>query len=436
MTDTIAATEELKKALAAEEGARRWVRRLAVGVGTVVVVGAGLAWASLHRPPPPARFTTAQVAVGDVLENVQATGTVQPLLEVNVGAQVNGRVTQVYVDYNSVVKKGDVLAEIDPLIYGTQVSAQQANLLASRAQLEQAKATAASSKAQREIARMTADRTAKLFAQNLASAADLDTAKGNLEASSATYDAAMATIASQQAALGAQNAQLRQSNANLGYTKIYSPVDGVVVTRGIDPGATVQSSFQVAVLFVIAQDLRKMRILADVDEADVGKIADGMDTDCVVDAFPGEIFRGKISQVRYSPNNVSGVVTYSAVVDVDNADEKLRPGMTTTITVHTHEAHGVPRVPNAALRYRPTPPMGADGKPILQAPEPALPKGQSRVWVLTSDKLGDEKDEMRIVSVGITDGIFTEVTDPSLAVGTRVVTDETDADDKKKKRMF
>src|ERR1019366_8407672 len=304
MTDTIAATEELKKALAAEEGARRWVRRLAVGLGAVLAIGAGLAWASLHRPPPPARFTTAPVAIGDVLENVQATGTVQPLLEVNVRAQ--------------------------------------ANLLASRAQLEQAKATAASSKAQREIARVTADRTERLFAQNLASRADLDTAKGNLDAASATYDAAMATISSQQAALGAQTAQLRQSNANLGYTKIYSPVDGVVVTRGIDPGATVQSSFQVAVLFVIAQDLRKMRILADVDEADVGKIADGMDTDCVVDAFPGEVFRGTITQVRFSPNNVSGVVTYSAVVDVDNPDEKLRPGMTTTITVHTHEAHGVP----------------------------------------------------------------------------------------------
>jgi HlyD family secretion protein len=436
MTDTIAATEELKKALAAEEGARRWVRRLAVGLGAVLAIGAGLAWASLHRPPPPARFTTAPVAIGDVLENVQATGTVQPLLEVNVGAQVNGRVTQVYVDYNSVVKKGDVLAEIDPLIYGTQVSAQQANLLASRAQLEQAKATAASSKAQREIARVTADRTERLFAQNLASRADLDTAKGNLDAASATYDAAMATISSQQAALGAQTAQLRQSNANLGYTKIYSPVDGVVVTRGIDPGATVQSSFQVAVLFVIAQDLRKMRILADVDEADVGKIADGMDTDCVVDAFPGEVFRGKITQVRFSPNNVSGVVTYSAVVDVDNPDEKLRPGMTTTITVHTHEAHGVPRLPNAALRYRPTPPTGPDGKPILQAPEAALPKGQSRIWVLTSDKLGDEKDEMRVVSVGITDGIYTEVTDPSLAMGSRVVTDETDVEDKKKKRIF
>lgn len=436
MTDTIAATEELKKALAAEEGARRWVRRLAIAFGVVLAVGGGLAWSAQHRPPPPARFTTATVAVGDVLENVQATGTVQPLLQVNVGTQVNGRVTQVLVDYNSVVKKGDLLAEIDPLIYGTQVSAQQANLSASRAQLEQAKASALSARAQRDIAHVNAERTEKLFQQNLASGSDLDTAKGNYEAASAQYEAAMATVQSQDAALGAQTAQLRQSTANLGYTKIYSPVDGVVVTRGIDPGATVQSSFQVAVLFVIAQDLRKMRILADVDEADVGKIQDGMDTDCVVDAFPGEVFRGKISQVRFSPNNVSGVVTYSAVVDVDNPDEKLRPGMTTTITVHTHEAHGVSRIPNAALRYRPSPPLGPDGKPIPQPPEPALPKGQGRVWVLTSDKPGDEKDETRVVSVGITDGIFTEVTDPSLGVGARVVTDETDADDKKKKRIF
>jgi HlyD family secretion protein len=435
MTETIAATEELKKALSAEEGARRWVRRLGIALGLILAIGGGMAWSAAHQPPPPPRFTTVPVAIGDVLENVQATGTVQPLLQVNVGTQVSGVVTQVFVDYNSVVKKGDLLAEIDPLIYGTQVSAQTANLAASRAQLLQAKASAASTKAQREIAKVTADRTQKLFEQNLASRADLDTAKGNFDAASAQYDAAMATVDSQQAALGAQTAQLRQSTANLGYTKIYSPVDGVVVTRGIDPGATVQSSFQVAVLFVIAQDLRKMRILADVDEADVGKIQDGMETDCIVDAFPGEVFRGKISQVRFSPNNVSGVVTYSAVVDVDNPDEKLRPGMTTTITVHTHEAHGVPHIPNAALRYRPSPPLGPDGKPILQAPEASLPKGQARVWLLTSDKPGEEKDEMRIVSVGITDGIVTEVTDPAVGVGARVVTDENDLDPKKR-RMF
>src|ERR1700749_4914237 len=137
MTDTLAATEELKKALSAEEGARPWVRRLAIGLGVVAVVGGGFAWSATHQPPPPPRFTTQPVAVGDVLENGQATGTIQPLLEVNVGTQVSGRVTQVFVDYNSVVKKGDLLAEIDPLIYGTQGSAQQANLSASRAHVEQ-----------------------------------------------------------------------------------------------------------------------------------------------------------------------------------------------------------------------------------------------------------------------------------------------------------
>jgi len=377
---------------------------------------------------------TAEATVGDVVERVQATGTVQPLLQVNVGAQVNGRVTQVLVDFNSVVKKGDVLAEIDPLIYGTQVNAQAANLAAQKAQLEQAKAAAASSKAQALTARIAYERTQRLFDQNLASHADLDTAKGNFEAASAQYDAALANVDAQTSTIAAQRAQLSQSTANLGYTKIYSPVDGVVVTRGIDPGATVVASFQAPVLFVIAKDLRKMRVLADVDEADVGKVQDGMPADCVVDAFPGDVFHGKVSQIRYSPNNVSGVVTYSAVVDVDNPDELLRPGMTTTITVRTHEAHGVLRVPNAALRYKPSPPLGADGKPTPQPPDVPLEKGHAHIWVITSDKPGDEKDEARTISVGITDGLYTEVTERSLSVGTKVVTDETDSEELKKKK--
>jgi HlyD family secretion protein len=433
MTNT-AVTEELKKALAAEEGGRRWLRRLGIAGGVVLVLAGGFAWQIKHRPPPPAQFVTATVAVGDVVEKVQATGTVQPLLQVNVGAQVNGRVTRVPVDFNSVVKKGDVLAEIDPQIYGTQVSAQAANLAAQKAQLEQAKASMASMRAQVETSRIALERTEKLFQQNLASRADLDTARGSYASVKAQYDAAAANVDSQQAAIAAQAAQLSQSTTNLGYTKIYSPVDGVVVTRGIDPGATVVASFQAPVLFVIAQDLRKMRVLADVDEADVGKIQEGMDADCVVDAFPGETFHGKVSQIRYSPNNVSGVVTYPAVVEVDNPEEKLRPGMTSTITVRTHEAHGVSRVPNAALRYRPSPPLGSDGKPVPQPPEAPLAKGQGRVWVVTNDKLGDEKDEQRLVSVGITDGMFTVVTDPALAVGAKVVTDENETEESKKKR--
>jgi HlyD family secretion protein len=436
MVDTSAVTAELKTALAAQEGARRWLGRMAsAGVVAIAVVG-GAMWNAKHRPPPAPRFLTADTSVGDVIERVQATGTVQPLLQVNVGAQVNGRVTEVLVDFNSVVKKGDVLAEIDPLIYGTQVNAQAANLAAQRAQLDQAKASAASARSQAVTARVAYERTQRLFEQNLASRADLDTAKGNFDAASAQADAASANVEAQTASIGAQKAQLSQLTANLGYTKIYSPVDGVVVTRGIDPGATVVASFQAPVLFVIAKDLRKMRVLADVDEADVGKVEDGMPADCVVDAFPGDVFHGQVWQIRYSPNNVSGVVTYSAVVDVDNPEEKLRPGMTTTITVRTHEAHGVPRIPNAALRYRPSPPVGPDGKPTPQPPEASLPKGRARVWVITSDKPGEEKDEERTIAVGITDGIFTEVTEGSLAPGVQVVTDETDENSKTKKKGF
>jgi HlyD family secretion protein len=435
MTDT-AVTDELKRALAAEEGGRRWLRRLGLAGGVTLAAAGTFAWAATHRPAAPAKYLTAAVALGDVVEKVQATGTVQPLLQVNVGAQVNGRVTKVLVDFNSVVKRGDVLAEIDPQIYGTQVSAQAANLASQRAQLQQAKASMESMHAQVETARIAAERTEKLFASSLASRADLDTAKGNYASFRAQYDAAAANVESEQAAIAAQSAQLNQSTTNLGYTKIYSPVDGMVVTRGIDPGATVVASFQAPVLFVIAQDLHEMRVLADVDEADVGKIGDGMGADCVVDAFPGEVFRGTVAQIRYSPNNTSGVVTYPAVVEVANPDNKLRPGMTATITVHTREAHGVARLPNAALRYRPSPATGPDGKPVLVPPEPPLAKGEGRVWLVTNDKPGAEKAEQRLISIGITDGMFTVVTDPSVAVGTKVVTDENETEESKKKRKI
>ena len=193
MTQTTAVTEDLKKALAAQEGGRRWLRRLAIAGGFVLVVVAGLGYRVAHQPPAPAKYVSAQVTVGDVVEKVQATGTVQPLLQVNVGAQVNGRVTQVFVDFNSVVKKGEVLAEIDPLIYGTQVSAQAANVSSQRAQLAQARAAAASTHAQMETARIALERTQKLFDANLASKSDLDTARGSLESIHGTYDAAMAT---------------------------------------------------------------------------------------------------------------------------------------------------------------------------------------------------------------------------------------------------
>lgn len=411
------AADDLRKALAAEEGGRLWLRRVAIFGVIALVIAAGLGWRATHQPPAPSKYVTQTVSVGDVIEKVQATGAVQPLLQVNVGAQVNGRVTEVDVDFNSVVKKGQVLAVIDPTLYGQQVTQAQANLAAQRAQLDSAKASL-------ETARINFDRLQKLFAQNLASRADVDTAHGQ-------YDIAVAGVASAKAAIAATDAQLSQSQTNVTFTKIYSPVDGIVVTRSIDPGATVVASFQSPVLFVIAQDLKKMRVLADIDEADVGKLRENMPAEAVVDAFPGETFKGIVEQVRYSPNTVSGVVTYSAVVDVDNPENKLRPGMTATVTIKTREALGVARIPNAALRFKPTPETGPDGGAITPPPEAPLAKGQGRVHLLVSEKPGAEKDEERLVSIGVTDGIFTELTDKSLPVGTKVVTDE--LDQKKKK---
>jgi HlyD family secretion protein len=433
MSDTTAITDELRRALLAEEGGRRWLRRGAIAGAFALVIAAGVVWRVKHRPPPPAKFVTSAVSTGDVTEKVQATGAVQPLLEVNIGAQVNGRVTRVLVDFNSVVRKGDVLAEIDPSIYGTQVSAQEANLASQRAQLAQAQAQMETARAQMETARIAFARVDRLYKAGLSSKGDLDTATGNYAAAKATFDASVANVTSNRAGIGSQQAQLNQMTTNLGYTTIYSPVDGVVVTRSIDPGATVVASFQAPVLFVIAQDLRKMRVLADVDEADVGKLAEKMDADCVVDAFPGETFHGLVSQLRFSPNTVQGVVTYSAIVEVDNPEEKLRPGMTATVTIKTHESKAVARVPNSALRYHPSPPEAPDGKPIPQLPEAPLPKGRARVFVLTSERLGDEKNEPKVISIGITDGLFTEVTEGSLAIGTKVVTDELDDDKKRKK---
>ncbi|MGH7286275.1 MAG: efflux RND transporter periplasmic adaptor subunit, partial [Polyangiaceae bacterium] len=298
---------------------------------------------------------------------------------------------------------------------------------------QQAKAQMETSRAQMETAKVVYDRTASLFAASLASKADLDTAKGQYDAAKATLDAAFAAVGAQSAAIGSQEAQLKAQKANLGYTKIYAPVDGVVVTRAIDPGATVAASFQSPTLFVIAKDLKKMRVLADIDEADVGKLQERMLAEAVVDAFPGDIFHGVVQQVRYSPTTNSGVVTYSAVIEVDNPEQKLRPGMTATVTIRTHEAKGVMRIPNAALRYRPTPPEGPDGKPVPQPPEPPLPKGQGRVYVLTDDKPGEEKAEQRTIQVGITDGIETEVKG-GLTPGAKIVTDE--LDHPKKKGIF
>jgi HlyD family secretion protein len=395
---------------------RKWLRRLAIVLGLAAVVAAIAFWRVKNAPKPPPKYVTAAITRGDVVETIQSTGQVQPLLQVQVGAQVSGRVMKVFVDFNSIVKAGDPLAEIDPTLFVAAIDQNQAGLVAAQAAVTHAEAALIT-------ARQRLDRAKLLVKEGVGSQQDLETAQG-------TFDGAIADLNSAKANVSQNWAGLRSSKTNLDYTKIFSPIDGVVINRAIDPGQTVAASFQAPVLFVIAQDLRKMRVLADIDEADVGKLREGMTAEVRVDAFPGERFNGLVSQVRYSPNSVSGVVTYSAVIDVNNPEIKLRPGMTATVNIRTAESKGVTRVPNAALRFKPAPPVDKDGKKIPQEPLTALAAHKGRLYVVTSETLGAEKAEMREVDVGITDGINTELkTDLGDA---KLVVDENDDPNKKK----
>ncbi len=425
------AVRGLDRELSNARGPRRWLRRLIVIAGiAALVVGFG-AWRKATKPPPPPRFEVKKVEQRDVVEQVQSTGTVKPLKEVQVGAQVSGRVVDVHVDFNSQVKKGDLLAEIDPSLLGAQVSQSGAQLRAAQAGLTRAKASV--------VAATAALRRVKgLRSDNLSNQAEVDQAQGN-------YDVAEADVAAARAQIGQISAQLSSARTTLAYARIYSPIDGVVINRAIDPGQTVAASFSAPVLFVIAQDLSKMQVLAEIDEADVGKLAEGMLGEVVVDAFPGEVFKGSITQLRYSPNNVAGVITYSAVVDVANPEGKLRPGMTATVTLRTKEALKVLAVPNAALRFRPLPKKDKDDKPGGPGAEPpkddaaAAPKlahGKGRIYQVSGGARGSEQIGDRVLDIGITDGSFTELRGTQLPAGTEVVVEQRDDDKKQGFRLF
>lgn len=415
---TAAKGRGLEAELARVDGGR-WLRRLAI-VGVLAgLVGAGWLYRSKTQPPPPSRYILGQTSRGDVYETVQSTGQVQPLTQVQVGAQVSGRITKVMVDFNSRVKAGDVLAEIDPTLFGAQIDGNRAQLAAAKATVEKAEANLTTSK-------LRLDRVKNLVAEGIGSRADLDTAQG-------AYDVAVADAAAARAQIAQIQAQLRTSRTNLEFTRIYSPIEGVVINRAIDPGQVVAASFQAPVLFVIAQDLRKMKVLADIDEADVGRLKEGISAEVSVDAFPGEKFKGVVSQVRYSPTSQSGVVTYAAVIEVENPEVKLRPGMTATVSIRSAEVKDQLRLPNAALRFKPSPPLDKDGKKIPQDPLPPLGPHKGRIYVLSDETPGAEKAEPREVEIGITDGIYTELrTELS---GQKIVVDETD-DPKKERKVF
>ena len=319
----------------------------------VVVVAIGLFAAFSFRNNDKAEFFTAKADRGDIREVVEATGTINAVTTVQVGSQVSGTIAKLYADFNSRVKKGEVVAQIDPSLFqGTLLQAKadlsnaQANLIAAKANLEKAQATAIQTKADYE-------RTSGLTNEGVMSQQQLDLAKANADTAQASVSAAQAAVTQAAAQVEQKQAAVEVAQTNLNYTTIHAPIDGTVIARSVDVGQTVAASLQAPTLFTIAQDLTKMQVYASTDESDVGMIRTGQNVTFKVDAYPKDTFTGRVSQVRMNATTVQNVVTYNSVIDFDNPEMKLFPGMTAYITIPVATAHDALRVANGALRYKP-----------------------------------------------------------------------------------
>jgi HlyD family secretion protein len=399
----------------------------------LVIIAGGVAALVLYErrhKPPPYTFQTEGVTKRHIVGRVTATGTLLATVTVQVGTQVTGRVQRLLVDYNSEVKKGQLVAKIDPLLYQAAVDNARADFEQAKAQVEAAKATAV-------LDKKLLARELTLQKDNLASLQDVETAETNANVADANVDVAKANLAQQAA-------QLHTAEANLMYTDIISPIDGTVISRSVDVGQTVAASLSAPTLFTIAEDLHKMQVNTNVSEGDVGRLETGMEATFTVDAFPGRTFRGRISQIRNAATTLQNVVTYDAVIDVVNDDLKLRPGMTANSTVVYAERDDVLSVSNTALRFRPPPEMtapegsasgggehhrrhgdgaGDGGAPGEAARDPSeAGHGDKReaktVWV--------EKGGLAVstrVRLGLTDGSFTELLSHSLSEGDLVIVD-------------
>ena len=397
-----------------------------------VVVAAVIAAFSLNRGDKPQHFT-AKVERGDLHDVVEATGTINAVITVQVGSQVSGTITKLNVDFNSRVHKGDVVALIDPALFQgalLQASADldnaRANLAAAKANLDKAKATAVQTKADY-------DRAAELHKANIMSQQQLDLTKANYDSANATVGAAAANVTQAQAQVSQKTAAQEIAKINLNYTVIRSPIDGTVVARNVDVGQTVAASLQAPTIFTIAQDLTKMLVYTKTDESDVGNIKPGKPVTFKVDAFPKETFHGNVKQVRMNPTTVQSVVTYDTIIEFDNPELKLFPGMTAYVTIPVDTVQNVLKIPNTALRYKPPLPpeeilalykqYGVDSTEKTNAKEQAAadaaqaapavqnvtrpPRVENAVvW----KPHADNSMEPVKVSLGITDHAFTQVT--------------------------
>ncbi|MBN1613472.1 MAG: efflux RND transporter periplasmic adaptor subunit [Deltaproteobacteria bacterium] len=365
--------------------------------GVLILILIGGAFAILGTRGNGPFYKTDRIVKGDIRTMVTATGTVNAVTTVLVGTQVSGTIKELYVDYNSPVRKGQLLARIDPATFEAQVEQARANVLAAKANVEKAKASALD-------AGRTLERNQELFARNFIARSDLDSAETG-------HSSALAAVSAAKAQVEQARAALKIAELNLRNTQILSPVSGTVISRSVDVGQTVAASFQTPTLFSIAQDLTKMQISTSVDEADIGRVRVGQAVEFTMDAYPDQIFEGKVSEVRNAPVTVQNVVTYDVIVRVDNPDLKLKPGMTANVSIVISEKKGILKIPNAALRFKPD--VGNVGSQTARGPG---------VWILQN------KRPMRVaVKTGISDGSFTELLEGELKEGREVIVAALDA---------
>lgn len=469
--------------------------------GFLILLAAGMVfffYPSTDAKGKTPNFLTATVTKGNIHRTVSSTGTLEAVVTVQVGSQVSGRVQELDADYNSVVKKGQVLAILDPANYAAQRDRSQASLTTARANLQNAEATILNREAELTSARANVDaskvdanltarqfkRQQELFDEKLITQQDVEDARAAMEQSEARLKQAEAQVDQAKAALASAQAQkeqaaasIRQAQAelkiaevNLEYTTITSPIDGVVIERNVDIGQTVAATLQAPTLFLIANDLNHMRLIAQVDEADIGGISEQATVHFTVDAFPDEVFKGKISEIRLGSSTsaagtASNVVVYNVIVDVANPALKLRPGMTAIVEFGVASADDVLTIPNTALRFKPAgldepkaqhvagsadatqnaseevvdsgpvvTSSGTEQYGIKPGPKVHFPSARTsrpswgEVWVLASKSPGDAP-QLRRVKLGITDGVKTAVLAGQISAGDKVIIRELSADD-------
>ncbi|WP_413933212.1 efflux RND transporter periplasmic adaptor subunit [Nitrospira sp. BLG_1] len=374
---------------------------LLIGIMFILLMGGGGVWYWLASGTPPIHYKTLPVERGPITAIATATGTINPVVSVQVGSQISGKVAQLFADFNSKVTKGQVLAQIDQKPFKARLSQARAAVKSARGNLSRANVLAIQRK--REF-----DRMAALRPQAFVSQADTDLAETN-------YRDAAANVEVLQAQLDQAQAALASAELDLGYTTIYSPVDGIVVSRNVDVGQTLAAAFQTPILFLIAQDLTHMQVNANVSESDIGGVKEGTEANFRVDAYPKQFFDGVVTQVRNAPINIQNVVTYDVVITVRNPELKLKPGMTANVTIVTARKENPLRVPNGALRFR--------------MPNVPTDRKVSRVWVLDPHHQPRQVD----VSTGIADSLYTEIVSDTLREGDPVILGvETDEEQSKK----